>query len=59
MQQILLEGALLAYVLAADSTQRAVVRGRTWLISHGRGLGVVGLSGLGLLLAGHGVAGLS
>jgi Sap, sulfolipid-1-addressing protein len=59
MQQILLEGALLAYVVAADTTQRAVVRGRVWLTSHGRGLGMIGLSGLGLLLAGRGLAGLS
>lgn len=55
----LLEGALVACLVAAASTQRGIIRCRAWLGSQARSHGMIGLSGLGLLLAGRGVAGLS
>jgi Sap, sulfolipid-1-addressing protein len=54
MQQILLEGALLASLFAPERTQAAIVRAKTWFTVHGRQLATYGLSGIGLLLAARG-----
>jgi hypothetical protein len=54
MQQILLEGALLAYTFAADRTQSFVVGLKGWFTRHGRQLGVAGLSMLAVLLTAKG-----
>ena len=59
MQQILLEGALLASTFAADRTADLVVRVKGWIESHGRQLAIVGLSGLGVLLATRGLLTIS
>jgi hypothetical protein len=55
MQQILLEGALLASTVAADRTQAAVVAVKGWFASHGRQVAMVGLAAVGALLAVRGV----
>lgn len=55
MQQILLEGALLASVVAAGWTQETVVRAKDWFAQHGRQVAMVGLCGVGALLATRGV----
>jgi hypothetical protein len=55
MQQILLEAALLASTFAADRTQAAVVAVKGWFASHGRQVAMVGLAGMGALLAVRGV----
>ena len=59
MQQILLEGALLASTFAADPTQDMIVRLKGWFARHGRQVAVVGLSALGILLAVRGVLTIS
>ncbi len=59
MQQILLEGALLAYTFAADRTQNFVVALKGWFARHGHQLAVLGLSGLGILLAARGALAFS
>ncbi len=55
MQQILLEGALLASVFAGEWTQAAVVGFKAWFARHGRQIGMIGLSGVGILLTGRGL----
>jgi hypothetical protein len=55
MQQILLEGALLASTFAPDRTADAIVRLKGWFARHGRQLAIVGLSALGALLAARGI----
>lgn len=55
MQQILLEGALLAYTFAADRTQAAIVGLKGWFALHSRQVAMVGLSVAGALLATRGV----
>lgn len=59
MQQILLEGALLASTFAADWTQDMTVRLKSWFARHGRQIAMIGLSGLGTLLAARGLVGIS
>jgi Sap, sulfolipid-1-addressing protein len=59
MQQILLEGALLASTFAADRTQDLIVRLKAWFALHGRELATIGLSGIGVLLAGRGFLAIS
>jgi hypothetical protein len=59
MQQILLEGALIATVFAPTRTQHAIVRFKAWFTGHGRQLAMVGLTALGVLLAVHGLLTLS
>lgn len=54
MQQLLLELALLASLFAGESTQRFIVRLRTWFTVHGRQLAIYGLSGVGVLLVARG-----
>jgi hypothetical protein len=55
MQQILLEGALLASTFAPRRTGDLIVRLKGWFARHGRQLAIVGLSGLGALLAARGI----
>ncbi len=55
MQQILLELALLAYLLIPAGTQAAVVRFRAWLARHVRRIAEIGLAGIGILLLTLGV----
>lgn len=55
MQQILLEGALLATTFAPDRTRDLIVRVKGWFALHGRQVAMVGLSALGVLLAARGV----
>jgi hypothetical protein len=55
MQQILLEGALLASTLAPRRTAEVIVGLKGWFTRHGRQLAMVALSGLGVLLAARGV----
>ncbi len=55
MQQILLEGALVASVFAGERTQDAVVRLKGWFTRHGRQLGMIGLAGIGTFLAARGL----
>ncbi len=54
MQQILLEGALLASIFAVDRAQGAIVQLKAWFACHGRQLTMVGLSAIGTLLATRG-----
>ncbi len=54
MQQILLELALLASLVAPERTRGMIVRVKAWFAVHGRQLATYGLSGLGLLLAARG-----
>jgi hypothetical protein len=54
MQQILLELALLASLVAPERTRGVIVRVKAWLAVHGRQLATYGLSGLSLLLAARG-----
>jgi hypothetical protein len=54
MQQILLEGALLASTFAPGRTERTMVRLKTWFARHGRQLAMTGLFAVGLLLAARG-----
>ena len=55
MQQILLEGALLASVFAREWTQATVVRFKAWFARHRLQIAMIGLSAVGILLAGRGV----
>jgi hypothetical protein len=55
MQQILLEGALLASVFAGDWTQAAIVRFKAWFARHSRQIATIGLAGIGILLTGRGL----
>jgi hypothetical protein len=59
MQQILLEGALLASTFAADRTEEVVVRLKGWIERHRRELAMVGLFGIGVLLAACGALTIS
>ena len=59
MQQILLEGALLASTFAADRTQVLVVRLKAWFARHGRQIATIGLSGVGTLLAARGLVAIT
>jgi hypothetical protein len=59
MQQILLEGALIATVFAPTRTQHAIVRFKAWFTGHGRQLAMVGLTAIGVLLAVRGLLTLS
>jgi hypothetical protein len=59
MQQILLEGALLASTFAPDWTQDATVRLKGWFARHGRQIAMFGLSGIGTLLAARGLVGIA
>jgi len=59
MQQILLEGALLASCFAGEWTQDVIVRFKAWLTGHGRQIAMVGLWGMGMLLAGRGLLTIS
>jgi Sap, sulfolipid-1-addressing protein len=59
MQQILLEGALLASTFASDWTQDMIGRLKAWFARHGRQITMVGLSGIGTLLAARGLVGIS
>jgi hypothetical protein len=59
MQQIVLEGALLASTVAADRTEAAVVSVKAWFASHGRQVAMLGLAAVGALLAVRGVATIS
>lgn len=54
MQQILLELALLASLVAPERTRGTIVRVKAWFAVHGRQLATYGLSGLSLLLAARG-----
>lgn len=55
MQQILLEGALLTSVFAEKWTHAATVRFKSWLARYGHQIATIGLSAVGILLAGRGV----
>ncbi len=55
MQQILLEGALLASTFAPDRTQSLLVGLKGWFGRHGRQLAMIGLSGIGTVLVARGV----
>jgi hypothetical protein len=55
MQQILLEGALLASTFAPHRTADLIVRLKGWFGRHGRQLAIVGLLALGALLAARGI----
>jgi Sap, sulfolipid-1-addressing protein len=59
MQQILLEGALLASTFAPDWTQDVTVRLKAWFARHGRQIAMIGLSGIGTLLAARGLVGIA
>jgi MFS family permease len=59
MQQILLEGALLASTFASDWTQDTIGKLKAWFARHGRQITMVGLSGIGTLLAARGLVGIS
>lgn len=59
MQQVLLEGALVAYVFAEERTQDAVVRLKGWFARHGRQLGMMGLAAIGTFLAARGLLTIS
>lgn len=59
MQQILLEGALLASTFAPEATEGLVVRFRGWLTSHSHQLTTVGLFAVGGYLAIRGVLTIS
>jgi Sap, sulfolipid-1-addressing protein len=59
MQQILLEGALLASTFAPDRTQDLIVRLKAWFARHGHQVATIGLSGVGTLLAVRGVLAIS
>jgi hypothetical protein len=54
MQQILLEGALLASTFAPARTEDVIVRMKGWFVRHGRQLAMVGLFAVGALLAARG-----
>jgi hypothetical protein len=54
MQQILLEGALVASAVAPQRTADLMVRLKGWFTRHGRQVAMVGLSALGVLLAAQG-----
>ncbi|MBV8956395.1 MAG: GAP family protein [Solirubrobacterales bacterium] len=54
MQQILLEGALLAYTFASDRTQNFIVTLKAWFARHGHQLTVGGFFAVGILLATRG-----
>lgn len=55
MQQILLEGALLASTLAPRRTEDLIVRLKGWFARHGRQLAMVALCALGALLTARGI----
>jgi hypothetical protein len=55
MQQLVLELALLAVVIAPERAQAFAVRSRAWLTSHGRAIAVTGLAVIGMLLLAHGL----
>lgn len=55
MQQLVLEGAILTSVFAADWTQDAIVAFKTWLTGHAREITMIVLVGIGVLLTGRGV----
>jgi hypothetical protein len=59
MQQILLEGALLASVFAPTRTEDAIGRVKEWFARHGRQVATVALFGLGALLAVRGTLAVS
>jgi Sap, sulfolipid-1-addressing protein len=59
MQQITLELALLALVIAPQRAQAFAVRSRAWLSCHRRGIAVTGLAGIGALLLAHGLTTIS
>ncbi|MBV8952633.1 MAG: GAP family protein [Solirubrobacterales bacterium] len=59
MQQILLEGALIATVFAPARTQHAIVRFKAWFTGHGRQLAMLGLTAIGALLTVRGLLTLS
>jgi hypothetical protein len=54
MQQVLLEGALVASAVAPQRTADLMVRLKGWFTRHGRQVAMVGLSALGVLLAAQG-----
>jgi Sap, sulfolipid-1-addressing protein len=54
MQQILLEGALLASTFAPARTEDVIVRLKGWFVRHGRQVAMVGLFAVGALLAARG-----
>lgn len=55
MQQIALELALLALVIAPERAHAFVTRSRAWLSCHGRAIAVTVLAVIGVLLVAHGV----
>jgi Sap-like sulfolipid-1-addressing protein len=55
MQQILLEGALLASTFAADLAQDLILRLKAWVARHGHQIATIGLSAIGTLLAARGL----
>jgi hypothetical protein len=55
MQEMLLELPLIGYALEPEWTQDAVVRFRAWLGRSGRRVGVIGASGIGVILVGRGL----
>lgn len=59
MQQIVLEGALLASTFAAGRTEEVVVRLKGWIESHGHQIAMVGLFAIGAYLAARGVLTIS
>lgn len=59
MQQILLEGALLASTFAPARTEDVIVRMKGWFVRHGRQVATVGLFAVGALLAARGALTLS
>ena len=59
MQQILLEGALLASTFAPARTEDVIVRVKAWFARHGRQVAMVGLFAVGALLAVRGAVTVS
>ncbi|MBV9818176.1 MAG: GAP family protein [Solirubrobacterales bacterium] len=59
MQQILLELPLLASLFAEEGTQRVVIHGKAWLGHHGRRIGELALTGIGIFLIIRGLASIS
>lgn len=59
MQQIFLEGALLASTVASGWTQHAIVGLKVWFARHGRQVATAVLSAMGTLLATRGVIGVA
>ena len=55
MQQILIEGPLLGYAFAPESTQDKVTRFKTWMARKGRTAAVIGAAVIGVVLIARGL----